>query len=191
MSEPLASPKRRETVEVVRGQLHKFMLIPIMPQHVAWIDAGPVSFGVEARALPDKEGGVGERGASLHVFDADRAEEYLRFDCFDGVPHYHYILNGPQHNVVWGYDADVNGPMKDWALDALRRRLPAMLRRAEANALADRIEREGFDIAALDKVDKAMDEAWVRTFPGTDLAEEGGRWYHRWKELHPQFNTVE
>lgn len=191
MSEAQAPAKPEKTVEVVRGQHHKFMLIPVMPHHVQWFEAGPVTFGVEARVLGDKSGKVGERGASIHVFSADRSEEYARFDCFEKFPHYHYILNDLQHNVVWGYDPDINGPMLPWALNALRTRLPAILRRAGALALAERVEAEGFDVAVLDWVEQAMVAAWERTFPGDDMIQEGYDWYVRWKELHPQFNTVD
>lgn len=189
MSNSLA--KSEKTVHVVRGQYHKFMLIPIMDHNAQFFPAGPVTFGVEGRVLGDKQGNVGERGASLHVFNADRSEEYARFDCFEKYPHYHYILNDLQHNVVWGYDADINGPMLPWALGALRNRLPSILRHANAPAFADRIEKDGFDVTVLDAVERAMTAAWERTFPGTDLVQEGYDWYVRWKQLHPEFNTVD
>ena len=156
MSETLAAPKRKETVEVVRGQLHKFMLIPIMPHHVVWIDAGPVSFGVEARALPNREGGVGERGASIHVFDAAHEEEYLRFDCFDGVPHYHYLRpwatpeECDNHEVDW--DEVANGPMLPWVIERLRTRLPEMLTEAGADDLAATLDQAVLD-RAVDRVE--------------------------------------
>jgi hypothetical protein len=35
-----------------------------------------------------------------------------------------------------------------------------------------------------------MIAAWDRTFPGTDMVDEGRDWYARWKQIHPQFNTV-
>jgi hypothetical protein len=190
MGQATTPTKPEQTVSVVRGQHHKFMLIPVMAHNAEWFEAGPVTFAVEGRVLGDKEGKVGERGASIHVFNADRSEEYARFDCFEKVPHYHYILNAEQHNVVWGYDPDINGPMLPWALGAIRTRLPAILRRAGATALADRVEAQGFDVAVLDKVETAMKAAWDRTFPGTDMVEEGRAWYARWKEIHPQFNTV-
>lgn len=182
--------KSENTVHVIRGQHHKFMLIPIMDHNAKFFPAGPVTFGVEGRVLGDKQGNVGERGASIHVFNADRSEEYARFDCFEKYPHYHYILNDLQHNLLWGYDTDINGPMLPWALNALRTRLPNILRHANAPALADRVEKQGFNIAVLDDVERAMNEAWERTFPGTDMVQEGYDWYVRWKKIHPQFNTV-
>jgi hypothetical protein len=175
----------------VRGQHHKFMLIPIMEHHTEWIEGGPVAFGVEARAMGDGKGNVGERGASLHVCNAERTEEYARFDCFQYYPHYHYILNDLQHNVLWGYDPDVNGPMEAWAVETLRRRLPTVLRRAGAVALAERVEKDPVDPAVLDRVEDAMARAHARTYPGTDMIEEGYAWYKNWQKVHPQFEKVE
>jgi hypothetical protein len=135
---------------------------------------------------------IGERGASLHILNAERSEEYVRFDNFQHGPHYHYILNDLQHNVVWGYDPDSNGPMLPWALAAIRDRLPSLLRRAGAVATAERVEREGFDLAVLPKLEQAMTEAWERTVTEADaMVAEGRDWYVRWKEIHPQFNTVD
>lgn len=192
MSEAAAAKKPEKTVQVVRGQHHKFMLLPVMAHNAAWFDAGPVTFAVEARVLGDSKGVVGERGASLHVFSADRALEYVRFDNFQHGPHYHYIFNDLQHNEVWGYDPDSNGPMLAWALAAIRDRLPSLLRRAGATALAARVEAEGFDTSVLPKLERAMTEAWERTFTDADeMVAEGRDWYVRWKEIHPQFNTVD
>jgi hypothetical protein len=190
-SDEAAVPKRKETVHVVRGQLHKFMLIPILEDEIQWFPAGPVTFGVEARALADSAGKVGERGASIHVFDNDRKTERLRFDCFERTPHYHYIIQRDQHNIVWGYDPTVNGPMSAWALNAIRARLPALLRGAEAHELAERVEREGFDLDVLERIAAALVAAHERTIPGSELALKGRDWMNRWKELHPQFNTVD
>jgi len=112
----------RETVHVVRGQHHRFMLIPILQDEIEWFPAGPVTFGVEARA---------------------------------------------------------------------RDRLPVMLRGAGADTLAERVERDGFDTCVLDGVAQAMIAAHQKTFPGTELAIKGREWMHRWKEIHPQFNTAD
>lgn len=192
---PKATPVERpgsKTVAVVRGQYHQFMLIPIQDKEAEFFPAGPITFGIECRVLGHPDGRVGERGASLHVFNADRSEEYIRFDCFERLPHYHYILNGPQHNIVWGYDEDVNGPMLNWAINAIRHRLPVMLRTAGAGDLAERIERKGFDTAVLDRLYSAMVDADARTRPGTvEQIMTGVRWMQRWKEIHPQFNTVD
>ncbi len=179
-------------VSVVHGQYHKFKLIPIMEHHAAFIPAGPVTFGVEGRVLGTKQGVVGEIGASLHVFNADRSEEWLRFDCFDRGPHYHYVLHDLGHNIVWGYDPDANGKMLPWALNAVRTRLPAMLRKSGAEQLAAAVELHGVDAAGLGQVEAAMIEADRRIRPGSiEMIEEGIAWMDRWKRLHPRFNTVE
>jgi hypothetical protein len=192
MSEALAPTKPEKNAMPVRGQHHKFMLLPVMAHNADWFEAGPVTFAVEARVLGDGKGVVGERGVSLHVFNADRSEEYARFDCFQNHPHYHYILNDLQHNVLWGYDPDVNGPMQTWAVESVRRRLPSILRRAGAVALADRVEKEGVDGAVLDKVEAAMARGYERTFPGSpEMIAEGEEWYRHWKAAHPEFNTVD
>lgn len=191
MREAPTPAKPEKTVEVVRGQLHKFMLIPVMPHNATWFDAGTVHFAVEGRVIGSPDGTVAERGASIHVFRPDRTEEYLRFDCFEKYPHYHYILNPDQHNIVWGYDPVANGPMLDWSLAVIRARLPDMLRGAGADGLAETVAGHGFDLSVLPRIEQAMKRAWDQTFPGTDMVQEGFDWYQRWKALHPQFNTVE
>ncbi len=184
----LARPSN--TVDVVRGQYHKFMLIPIMAHHARYFDAGPVCIAVEARALgTSRENMV--RGPSVHVFGADRMTEFARFDLFGGVPHYHYILNEVQHNIVWGYDAEANGPMIDWVVLTLRQRLSAMLRRSGETALAAQIERDGWDSSVLDDVASAARAALEESDADLALAAESMDWMHRWKEVHPQFNTVD
>jgi hypothetical protein len=84
-------------------------------------------------------GVVEEDGLCLHVFGTDDGLEYLRFDCFDDAPHYHYLNPHAPRNVVVDYDAVANGPILDWALRALRTRLPEMLRHAGAPELAARV----------------------------------------------------
>ncbi|HEX7871389.1 MAG TPA: hypothetical protein VF475_00655 [Sphingobium sp.] len=38
----------------------------------------------------------------------------------------------------------------------------------------------------------AQIEAQARCYPGTvEQIMTGGRWMQRWKEIHPQFNTVD
>lgn len=173
----------------VRGTLHQFLPLPVMPQHAQWFEAGPVTFALELRVLDDGEGRPGERSISIHVFDADRSRECIRFDCFDRFPHYHYILNDTQQNIVWGYDEDANGPMIDWSFAAIRNRLPAFLRRAGETGLADRVEREGLDASAIDRIRQAIDD-WQPSLPSQDVMAEAKDWYLEWKKVHPQFNTA-
>lgn len=177
-----------KTVDVVRGQHHKFMLIPPLDHHSQYFEGGPITIAVEARALGNED--VMVRGPSIHVFSADRTEEYLRFDLFGSVPHYHYILNGPRHNIVWGYDPEANGPMLDWVIATLRNRLPSMLRAAEADRLADQIESEGWDTSVLAQVEATARDSLEPRDDDLERAQEGIEWMVRWKEIHPQFNTV-
>jgi hypothetical protein len=186
---PATAPLSNRQVDTIRGQYHKFMLIPLVEHHSRWFDAGLISIAVEARALGSQRQMV--RGPSIHVFNADRTEEYIRFDVFGKVLHYHYILNDVNHNILWGYDPDVNGPMIPWAIAALRDRLPVMLRRAGALALAAEVEQQGWDISVLPEVEKAAAEALAPRDDDVLRAEEGMSWMCRWKEVHPQFNTVE
>jgi hypothetical protein len=183
-------PRSNRQVETIRGQLHRFMLIPLIEKHTRWFDAGPVSIGVEARALGDSPERM-VRGPSIHVCSADRAQEFIRFDVFGKVLHYHYILNDADHNVLWGYDPAVNGPMIPWAVAALRDRLPTMLRAAGAESLATEVEESGWDASVLEAVARAASEALAPRSDDLERAREGMAWMAKWKAAHPQFNTVE
>ncbi len=187
---PPSTPLSNRQVETIRGQLHKFMLIPLIEHHSRWFDAGLVSIAVEARALGDNLQRV-VRGPSIHVFDAEHRQEYLRFDVFGTVLHYHYILNDVNHNILWGYDPDANGPMIPWVTAALRDRLPTLLRRANAQSLADEVEQQGWDTSVLPAVERAANEALAPREGDLARAKEGMDWMYKWKEIHPQFNTVE
>jgi hypothetical protein len=187
---PAAEPLSNRQVDTIRGQYHKFMLIPLIEHHAKWFDAGLISIAVEARALGDSRDHM-VRGPSIHVFNGDHSEEYIRFDVFGKVLHYHYILNDVNHNILWGYDPDTNGPMIPWVVAALRDRLPVMLRRANAHALAAEVEEQGWDSSVLPEVEKAAAEALAPREDDVVRAKEGMDWMYKWKEVHPQFNTVE
>ncbi len=131
-------------------------------EHTVCVDAGPVTFGVEYRHLdeatilaeygPDAEakfGGVRpagmgqvveEDGVSIHVFDSANGEELLRFDCFDDAPHYHLLAPRDSRNIVIEHDGAVSGPLLDWAIGELGKRLPDLLRQAGAGAVAERVD---------------------------------------------------
>jgi hypothetical protein len=187
---PAAAPLSDREVATIRGQHHKFMLIPMIERHARWFDAGLISIAVEARALGDSPQRM-VRGPSIHVFSSDHSEEYLRFDVFGKVLHYHYILNDLNHNILWGYDPDTNGPMIAWVVTALRERLPSMLRRAHAEVLASEIEQQGWDMSVLPEVGKAANIALAARDDDVVRAREGMDWMRQWKVIHPQFNTVE
>lgn len=176
-------------VDTIRGQYHRFTLIPPIEKHTRWFDAGLVSIGVEARALGSSADNM-VRGPSIHVFNADRTEEFIRFDVFGKVLHYHYVHQQDDANTLWGYDPAVNGPMIPWAVAALRDRLPTLLRNAGAHALAAEVEQQGWDSSVLDAVAKAASEALAPREDDAIRAKEGMDWMYKWKAVHPQFNTV-
>ncbi len=117
-----------------------------------WIPAGVVTLGVEYRDVDPEDlealyghdpaqlaelhatspdGGFADEGVSLHLRGTDDGHEYLRFDVFDGEPHYHYVhRTGPGEpvvNQVIDFDVAAHGEMLPWALACLRHRLPEML----------------------------------------------------------------
>jgi len=186
---PPAAVVGNRQVETIRGQHHNFMLIPLIEHHSQWFDAGPISIAVEARALGDSPERM-VRGPSIHVCNAGRTEEYIRFDVFGAVLHYHYVLNDTNANILWGYDPDANGPMIPWAMAALRDRLPAMLRRCGASRLAAAVEEQGWDASVLPAVERAAAAALAPRDDDAIRAKEGMDWMYRWKQVHPQFNTV-
>jgi hypothetical protein len=136
--------------------------VPAFDEHTAKFVAGVVTVGVEYRFLDEATilefygadarakfdnvapAGMGdvveEDGLCVHVFGTHDGLEYLRFDCFDDAPHYHYLTPHAPLNVVVEHDAVANGPMLDWALFALRTRLPDMLRKAGATELAANVD---------------------------------------------------
>lgn len=172
-----------------RGQTFSFMPIPMIERNAEWFDAGPVSFAVEVRVLAgmDEAAGAGAGGGTIHVFGPDHEEEWVRFDCFDDEPHYHYLDQRAKLNTVWTYDSGVNGPMAPWAISALRTNLSSILRTAGADDLADRVEREGVDASVLDKVEKALANAHDRSESDASLVAESAELFEQWKDNNPDF----
>ena len=145
------------------GRRYRGDPIPPIPEHTTWIDAGGLRFGAESRVLDDDiinaefgsraekseqiDGvlpeedlvGFNSSGVSIHVCDAQDGGEYLRFDAFDGDPHYHYLTPGEGHTVIIFDDAAL-GDMFPWTLGCLRDRLAQMLTMAGATDLAGRID---------------------------------------------------
>jgi ribulose-5-phosphate 4-epimerase/fuculose-1-phosphate aldolase len=78
-------------------------------------------------------------GLSIHVLDS-AGVEYLRFDCFDSDPHYHYLRPAQNWQTVCRYDAPASGDMFTWVLALLRDRLRAVLTEIDAPHLADAID---------------------------------------------------
>jgi hypothetical protein len=160
------------------GHVTKYDLMPLPPveSRTAWFEAGPLAIGVEYRLLDDaiaaaaeKQAAVGsagsaaaaatgldDRGVSLHVCGVEGGArvEVLRFDCFQEDPHYHYVSWPARMNHMLHLDAAAEGDPLAWALERIRARLPEMLARAGAAALAARIDREALK-AVLPKLAEA------------------------------------
>ncbi len=136
--------------------------IPPDPAHTTYVDAGAVSFGIEVRlldntelaanyqgadmekireALRDKQvEKVEDNGISIHVVAAADGHEYLRFDCFENGPHYHYIEPSGQKQTIVDYDEVGLGDMVEWTITQLRTRLDEMLERAGGATIAAALE---------------------------------------------------
>lgn len=131
------------------------MPIPAIDGHTCYLEAGGLRIGIEYRVLDDivtararlhleqasgSDTGqlteLDDRGVSLHVYTAcdEGWRENLRFDCFEEDPHYHYVSWSERRNEVLYVDPVADGDPLAWALDRIRQRLPAMLRRAEPGA---------------------------------------------------------
>lgn len=168
----------------------KYDIMPIPPVEAQseLFPAGPVTIWVEYRLLDDAiaaahtvtEGYDGtidtveDRGVSLHVFGepAPGAEriEYLRFDCFDEDPHYHYVSYANQTNEMVHLDPAAVGDPLEWAMDRIRTRLPQLLSRAGNPELGARIDVAEIE-AALPKVAEA---AYRARFAHDDEAIHAG-----------------
>lgn len=146
----------------------RYNVMPIAPieAHTTWFDAGSVRIGVEYRLLNDAiaaaaqvaeaggtdEGvttGIDDRGVSLHInADQDGEDrEFLRFDCFNEDPHYHYVSWRDTTNDMVHMDPIAVGDAIAWALERVRTRLPQMLERAGADEVARAV-----DALALERV---------------------------------------
>jgi hypothetical protein len=155
------------------GVIYNMAPQPPSEKDTTWFPAGALSIGVEFRDVnPDDllelykddpaqlkellekspDGGFADNGVSLHVRDAADAHEYLRFDCFDNEPHYHYIHNStePYVNNVVTYDPFALGDMLPFAVGCLRHRLADMLPRAGGGHLVDQLDPA--------TIEKAVDE---------------------------------
>lgn len=141
----------------------------VMPIAINWsnaveVPAGPVMFVVEARnltrdaiikneAVQGRSDGIDHRhdildgGASLHVLGSDDRVEYLRFDCFDNEPHYHYIRATEGRNIVVRFDNVAEGDPLDWTVSRVRNRLPDMLEHVGALDLAESVRDSSTEVS--------------------------------------------
>lgn len=164
----------REESPYRRGNRYDVLPIPMIPAHCHPVDAGPVRFVVESRSLtnaildetyagiemPHFDIAFDDHGASLHVCGADDGLEYLRFDCFEHEPHYHYIEHDKGANVIVRIDEVAVGDPIDFTLRCVREHLPEMLDNAGQPALAARARADLPKVlAALDTVGDLMARA--------------------------------
>ena len=155
---------------------YDLMPIPALESQTTWFDAGAIRIGVEYRLLSDAiaaasdlevaagHDGAGDvendRGVALHICGVDtggEALEYLRFDCFEEDPHYHYVSWRNESNEMIHIDPVAEGDPLAWALERIRTRLPQMLARAGAHEIAER-----FDPLALEAILPRVSEAAYR-----------------------------
>jgi hypothetical protein len=160
----------------------RYEVLPI-PARMAYTrlhSAGPVQLGVEYRLLneeiiaeeygddarerfgnappPELPAQIDEDGVSVHVFDRETSREFLRFDCFEDYPHYHYIDPETGRQTVHAFDVAAHGPMHEWVIQCLSHRLPEMLAEAGASELARQIDPRALE-RALPEVALAIERA--------------------------------
>lgn len=171
------------------GKVYNIPPQPPVDDHNHLLPAGVLTFGVEYRDLDPEslratyadnaahlseleekspEGGFFDEGVSIHVCGTDDGHEYVRFDVFDAEPHYHYVHRpgpgGEIVNQIIDFDTTAHGDMFPWAIECLRRRLPAMLTAAGGTHLAEQLD-PAVLAPVIDKVE-AMAEAARNTFKG-------------------------
>jgi hypothetical protein len=183
-------------------------------EEMRFVGAGAVTFGVihreftlESMAPYQHRPGVQEiidrinnegffdQGVSIYVFAAGTKNDYLRFDCFEVEPHYHYhhlyalmvageaidmqyqklaghadsiSMNGYWHQVP--FDSAANGDIRSWALDRLRTRLPQMLAEAGQPGLGDDVD--------MDLVRTALDEVETLVYASIDRTQPAATHSH-------------
>jgi hypothetical protein len=130
---------------------------PILRENCTEVPAGPVQFVVEHRQLTKNF------GATLHVLGAADDAEHLRFDCFDGDAHYHYIRHGEGDQHVFVIDQVAEGEPIPWAVRRVRERLPEMLEHAGASDLAAQVKEQRDTVAkGIDEIEVLLEEARAR-----------------------------
>jgi hypothetical protein len=172
------------------GQRYPILPIPHIPEQTELIPAGVLVIGVGHRVLDEAtatayldevgyrrtgDDGTERRyegvdgGVCLHVFgprsgtDLDAADdlvEYVRFDCFDAEPHYHYVYNAERAQDRVFLDPTLEGDPMAWALERLRTRMPDVLRKVGAADVAERVDPAAVE-AAIPAVVAAVERAAV------------------------------
>jgi hypothetical protein len=170
------------------GERYPILPIPHLPEQTELVPAGVLVIGVGHRVLdgatatayldevgyrPTGDDGAERRyegvdgGVCLHVFGprsgtdltaTDDLVEYVRFDCFDDEPHYHYVYNAERAQDRVFLDPTLEGDPMAWALERLRTRMPAVLRKVGAPDVAERIDAAALE-AAIPAVVAAVEQA--------------------------------
>src|SRR6476469_1232930 len=159
-----------------RGTRYDQLPIPMVTEHCIPVDAGAVQLVVESRRLTNEilddtyhgalhaDVAFDDFGATLHVCGTADGLEYLRFDCFENEPHYHYIEPAAGANTVVRIDELAVGDPIDFSLACVADHLPDMLRKCGGEGLATGIEGEPDKVrAAVDQVRALMTKARQRT----------------------------
>ena len=97
----------------------------------------------------------------IHVLGPGRdgaLVEYLRLDCFDDEPHYHYVYNDERAQDRVFLDPTLEGDPMEWALDRLRTRMPEVLDKVGAPELAAQVDQAALD-AAMPEIRRAIERA--------------------------------
>src|SRR6478752_5235034 len=125
----------REKSPYRRGNRYEQLPVPMVAEHCIPVDAGAVQLVVESRTLTnailadtyqgavDTKIGFDDFGATLHVCGTGDGLEYLRFDCFENEPHYHYIEPAAGANTVVRIDELAVGDPVEFTLGCVERRL--------------------------------------------------------------------
>jgi hypothetical protein len=137
-----------------RGNRYDQLPIPMVTEHCIPVDAGAVQLVVESRKLTNEiigdtyhgavDAGIpfDDFGATLHVCGTADGLEYLRFDCFENEPHYHYIEQAVGANTVVRIDELAVGDPIDFSLACVEHHLADMLRHCGVAGLADTVAGE-------------------------------------------------
>ena len=166
------------------GQRYPILPIPWIPEHTEMIPAGVLTIGVghrvldeaTAKAYLDEVGYVRanddgskrqyegrDAGVCIHVLGPGRdgaLVEYLRLDCFDDEPHYHYVYNDERAQDRVFLDSTLEGDPMEWALDRVQHRMPEVLVKVGAPELAAQVDQAAID-AAMPEVRRAIERARV------------------------------
>jgi len=168
------------------GQRYPILPIPWIPEHTEMVPAGVLTIGVGHRVLDEatakayleevgyvrenrqEDGDGGERtyegrdaGVCIHVLGPGpdgELVEFLRLDCFDDEPHYHYVYNDERAQDRVFLDPTLEGDPMEWALDRVRTRMPEVLVKVGAPELAAQVDQDAIE-AAMPEVRRAIDRA--------------------------------